>query len=436
MPSYGSNDGCGQQFLSERPSISTYHSPGSRRPPAASSLSSERVEQRYNTLLDAFLTEDRRRRGYIPLDRAVEIYNLYFHSSVGGLTGRELEKFVAEYSSMAQTGATVVDYMELARALKTRDQDFALNIRMKPKTELIRRDLAPPPADEPAVHFPPSPTEAPLSGLGGGGGGSGSSLLQQHHHYPTGSPYDESPAMQRAPAMQRGGGGGSGSGSGYGAGGSGGGSGWGVVREEFADARTTLRRAAEAADNDGSGRLFPAQLLLMCRMHGVSRSREELDVLMQACKAHDGRVDYVAFTKAVQGEKKAQHTTQGRDFSPPFATSASLPNVDPAAGGRAPPPTLHHAHTAPWEPAPMRGGQSALRRAMEHADDVRGRTGRLPASEVKRLCGLYLLQSSSTQVEAAVTRVSMGGGRLRGGGGRRGEEDGVDYSKVLEELGH
>ena len=156
---------------------------------------------------------------------------------------------------------------------------------------------------------------------------------------------------------------------------------------------------------------------------------------MQACKAHDGRVDYVAFTKAVQGEKKAQHTTQGRDFSPPFATSSSLPNVDPAAGGRAPPPTLHHAHTAPWEPAPMRGGQSALRRAMEHADDVRGRTGRLPASEVKRLCGLYLLQSSSTQVEAAVTRVSMGGGRLRGGG-RRGDEHGVDYSKVLEELGH
>ena len=91
MPSYGSNDGYGQQFLSERPSISTYHSPGSRRPPAASSLSSERVEQRYNTLLDAFLTEDRRRRGYIPLDRAVEIYNLYFHSSVGGLTGRELD---------------------------------------------------------------------------------------------------------------------------------------------------------------------------------------------------------------------------------------------------------------------------------------------------------------------------------------------------------
>ena len=81
----------------------------------------------------------------------------------------------------------------------------------------------------------------------------------------------------------------------------------------------------------------------------------------------------------------------------------------------------------------MRGGQSALRRAMEHADDVRGRTGRLPASEVKRLCGLYLLQSSSTQVEAAVTRVSMGGGRLRGGGR---QEDGVDYSKVLEELGH
>ena len=46
MPSYGSNDGYGRQMLSERPSISTYHSPGSRRPPAASSLSSERVEQR------------------------------------------------------------------------------------------------------------------------------------------------------------------------------------------------------------------------------------------------------------------------------------------------------------------------------------------------------------------------------------------------------
>ena len=121
------------------------------------------------------------------------------------------------------------------------------------------------------------------------------------------------------------------------------------------------------------------------------------------------------------------------DFSPPFATPASLPNVDPAAEGARRRPRCH-AHTAPWA-APMRGGQP-LRRAMEHADDVRGRTGRLPASEVKRLCGLYLLQSSSTQVEAAVTRVSMGGGRLRGGGGRRGEEDGVDYSKVLEELGH
>ena len=173
----------------------------------------------------------------------------------------------------------------------------------------------------------------------------------------------------------------------------------------------------------------------MCRMHGVSRSREELDVLMQACKAHDGRVDYVAFTKAVQGEKKAQHTTQGRDFSPPFATSASLPNVDPAAGGRAPPPTLHHAHTAPWEPAPMRGGQSALRAQWSTpTTSAAARGGCPPPGEA--LCGLYLLQSSSTQVEAAVTRVSMGGGRLRGGGGRRGEEDGVDYSKVLEELGH
>ena len=52
---------------------------------AAGFLTPERIEMRYNTLLDAFLTADRRRRGYLHFDRVIEIYALYFHSAAAQL---------------------------------------------------------------------------------------------------------------------------------------------------------------------------------------------------------------------------------------------------------------------------------------------------------------------------------------------------------------
>ena len=61
--------------------------PGRRAP----FLTPERVQQRFDTLLDAFQTADRRQRGYLPYDRVVAIYSLYFNASVGKLDDNELD---------------------------------------------------------------------------------------------------------------------------------------------------------------------------------------------------------------------------------------------------------------------------------------------------------------------------------------------------------
>jgi hypothetical protein len=37
-------------------------------------MNAEIVERRYSTIVDAFLTEDRRRRGYLGIDRVLELY--------------------------------------------------------------------------------------------------------------------------------------------------------------------------------------------------------------------------------------------------------------------------------------------------------------------------------------------------------------------------
>ena len=44
------------------------------------------ADSRYATLLDAFLTADRRRRGHLPYQRTLDIYTLYFHASADTVT--------------------------------------------------------------------------------------------------------------------------------------------------------------------------------------------------------------------------------------------------------------------------------------------------------------------------------------------------------------
>ena len=53
-------------------------------------LTPDRVQHRYNTLIDAFNTADRRQRGFLAYDRVMEIYALFFHASVGELEEGEV----------------------------------------------------------------------------------------------------------------------------------------------------------------------------------------------------------------------------------------------------------------------------------------------------------------------------------------------------------
>ena len=92
---------------------------------------SEFVERRYATIVDALKTEDRRGRGYISIDRCLEIYLLYFNASAGELLDHELAAFVDPFTHDAPErtlpGAPtlrVVDYMAFAGALAERDQKF------------------------------------------------------------------------------------------------------------------------------------------------------------------------------------------------------------------------------------------------------------------------------------------------------------------------
>ena len=94
----------------------------SRRPPF---LTPERVELRFNTLLDAFDTADRRQRGYLPYERVVEIYSLYFNASVGVLQDDELAAFADKFMSHSPSdGVLVVEYAKLAEELRRRDIDM------------------------------------------------------------------------------------------------------------------------------------------------------------------------------------------------------------------------------------------------------------------------------------------------------------------------
>ena len=109
---------------------------------------SEFVERRYATIVDALKTEDRRGRGYISIDRCLEIYLLYFNASAGELKDHELAAFVEPFTHDAPErtlpGAPtlrVVDYMAFAAALAERDQKF---VDEKPTTTRAAAPARPP----------------------------------------------------------------------------------------------------------------------------------------------------------------------------------------------------------------------------------------------------------------------------------------------------
>lgn len=105
---------------------------------------------RYTTVLDAFLTTDRRRRGHLPFDRVLEIYSLYFHSAAAQLKNEELAPFVEQFMVPSPTdGSPVVDYMALAEALRKRDLTI---VREEPKRIDLEVEVQPYTPQQ-SVHF-------------------------------------------------------------------------------------------------------------------------------------------------------------------------------------------------------------------------------------------------------------------------------------------
>lgn len=352
----------------------------SRRPPF---LTPERVQHRHATLLDAFHTADRRLRGYLPFDRVVEIYSLFFHASVAQLKDDELITFVtgcANYNG--PDGALVVDYGKLAESLRRRDLDLMskAEARSLRQTAAVGTYATPERALESAA---PAATGVAAALVGQADFADVGRFAQRQPPYAAASavrgsrsparPFilgyredDAAPSAAQAPALlapdpgvaelrhppsesrhaispvrygraapptatlsplppsaspprrcgrpspiseQPGGGvgattsGGAPSSPVYG-GGSGGGGGGGsgeydttVAGASAAGSLQALLQAAETADADRSGRLHEAQLLTVCRLHGLEESTALLLATMDESLAEDGRVEYVRFVQ-------------------------------------------------------------------------------------------------------------------------------------------
>ena len=494
-------------------------------------LTVEMVERRHSTIVDAFLTEDRRRRGYLAIDRCLELYQLYFNSAVGELLDNELSVFVDKYTSESPGGARVVDYMSFAQALLKRDEallkgkaggggggfslaspppkPFATTSAASPRRPrqggATNAGIAPPPA----VSITDSVAEIFRSG---GGGGSESASPGRRGHSLHASPGGRGGGGGvggfgggggAGDGLQSGSGGGygSGGGGGYGSGGGGGwgsGSSWGSPTARKAatpwsgdsDAAVAaaasggadggpggLLRALMAADPAAEGRVRVAQLLMLCRAHGLPHATATLRGLMGECAAVDGRVEYTRFgARLADLEREAVRTRQLADgVASPYATvtdaagplpeHTSLPlgglggggggglggdlgsggglrgayGGGPFGGGGG--PFGGAGGGAPFggggfggEDAPfgfrkeqpaaaravmggvggMERGMSAgagagagtafayLQRALQTADEVGGRSGEVPSSEVRRLVALYHVRATPPQVELAL----------------------------------
>jgi len=429
---------------------------------------------RYTTLLDAFLTADRRRRGYLPFDRVLEIYSLYFHSAAGQLKDAELAACVEQHMTQAASdGSLVVDYMALASALRKRDQDIARDLSAPADLDAGRHSPLPAASPTlPGTRVEENGLDAPSRRQGRGlSYQSASSSPQppspQKQSPPrkasrfattrepesfssslvsTPSPYEQQSSQHSSPLLR--------------------GAHGGKDEEETgsSDSVRSLLAALESSDSGRNGRVYAAQLMMMCRMHGVGQSSQVLRTLVSALEDGDGKVDYLAFVQQLLALQQSSLTqvidhphapTRGtlplaaqRGAALPYHLIASgresvgqavLPTGFSAklstganAGGRA-------AATTNWQdtvlpPAAMSEAMVQLEGAFAKEDALRGRSGRLPVSEVRRLTALYQLKLPTVVIEAALTRASAQDHpqfRVAQNDEREGL---IDYTLFLEEL--
>jgi len=362
----------------------------------------ERVEMRYTTLLDAFLTADRRRRGYLHFDKVIDIYLLYFHSAAAQLKDAELTGFVEQHMVQAPSdGSLVVDYMALAGALRRRDERL---MREHPEptgmrehaegggwegdatahaAHAVRFDERHGAYDEPAERIggrglryggAPSPQTPPSSKLAPGHAASrfahdcsppSACSQTTRGHSAHGQTAQGSPGAYASPgahgSMAFGGAAQLGPpGSRWGEHGSR----WGEhggkeaadgdesAPESSSHSLRSLLAALEASDADRSGRVYGTQLLMMCRLHGVPYNTPLLRTLMAAADDGAGKVDYLAVVQQLGAISAVGLQPHARQHTPPSPWHrASLPSA--AQRGAALPGHMIAAHTPPGGAPPV-----------------------------------------------------------------------------------
>ena len=441
-------------------------------------LTHERVQHRYETLLEAFLTADRRRRGTLPFDRVSEIYSLYFHSSSGQLGSGELPALLQDHTSPggAVDGVVGVDYMAFAEAVRKRETQAvkraeAASRRAEERAALTAEFAAPSPSKLlTELHLSPS------RGGGGGGGGDtrwplppppaegggygtvppggpwpgtqphdasgGLPMFQSPYapaqvspyaqqasppyapshaspyapshaspyalphaspYAPAASPYAQSTSPQtashhplpaaglsptRRPANL-------------------------AAEAAAADAAASLLAALQQQDSSKTGLVTSAQLMMMCRLHGVNEDAGMLRSIMSAISGDraDGLVDYITFLQQLAALTAAAgaHASLAH-LKSPNKTRGGADGADGAAGE---PSGVSRARVgqAGWGgPALARGPARAadpaktveqLYQAFANADHAH--SGELPVSEVRRLCAIYQLKATEVQIERLLT---------------------------------
>ena len=75
----------------------------------------------------------------------------------------------------------------------------------------------------------------------------------------------------------------------------------------YANSLTELLHAAEAADVDGSGRLYGSQILTCCRVQGIEEPSGFLRHMVNDCQAEDGRIDYLKFVQQLAAQRATNH---------------------------------------------------------------------------------------------------------------------------------
>ena len=320
---------------------------GTSPPRRAPFLTSERVQLRHTTLLDAFQTADRRQRGHLPYDRVLSLYGLYFHASIGALDDNEFADFAEQF--MFHTpfdGTLVVEYHKLADALRKRDIDLmnkaaigalrqgGLNYasperqvypqrtgpspaQVSPPYGTYKGTVGPPSQPYPSQPYPSQQPRAPmyqelpqyqpplhdafegmstgrppvahLSPKHGSSGGYAPAPLGAFD--PGGREWAGSANGLATPPMRR-------LGRGVGSG--------DESQTRPGDSLRDLLQTLEAADAERSYRVHSAQLLTCCRMKGLEEPSSLLHSVMREVATEDGRVDYVKFTQQLAAQRAGE----------------------------------------------------------------------------------------------------------------------------------